>query len=356
LKSKFKKEEPIKEDIKEKVELPLFEMNNADYLKDSLQIYYASNEGKYITNLRVATIPKLKDYMTRKNINMSEICEIYAEVSLKARDKYIKEIDEINDDLKTILDKSYRDIVGKKKKLFESRVKRINKEIPDEYKEELNKMKGGFLFNGLSMNAIGSMPPNVKTLLDKYGDAKISNIKLNKTPVQGAVQFLLNKFSKGGNSFQQELSKLPYDSIYHLQMIFTTDKGRVVLEKNERVNMAERPKETEILNVPFNSNLTIRQIYDNALKLAGEKLFYSYNASSNNCQNFVIFLLKGSNLLTPQSQEFTKQDTSSLFQKDPRLRKIANSFVKIGSVIDATMQGGELQIKKRGRPKKYYID
>jgi hypothetical protein len=27
------------------------------------------------------------------------------------------------------------------------------------------------------MNAIGSMSPNVKTLLDKYGDAKISNIK-----------------------------------------------------------------------------------------------------------------------------------------------------------------------------------
>jgi glycerol kinase len=46
------------------------------------------------------------------------------------------------------------------------------------------------------MNAIGSMLPNVKSLLEKYGDAKISNIKLNKTPVQGAVQFLLNKFSK----------------------------------------------------------------------------------------------------------------------------------------------------------------
>ncbi len=78
-------------------------------------------------------------------------------------------------------------------------------------------------------------------------------------------------------------------------MIFTTDKGRVVLEKNERVNMAERPKETEILNVPFNNNLTIRQIYENGLKVAGKKLFYSYNASSNNCQKFVLFLLKFTN-------------------------------------------------------------
>ena len=76
-------------------------------------------------------------------------------------------------------------------------------------------IEGGLLFNGLlqSKNAIGSMPPNVKSLLDKYGDAKISNIKLNKTPVQGAVQFLLNKFSKGGNNFQNELSKLPYQHL-----------------------------------------------------------------------------------------------------------------------------------------------
>jgi hypothetical protein len=36
-------------------------------------------------------------------------------------------------------------------------------------------IEGGLLFNGLlqSKNAIGSMPPNVKSLLDKYGDAKI---------------------------------------------------------------------------------------------------------------------------------------------------------------------------------------
>jgi hypothetical protein len=66
-------------------------------------------------------------------------------------------------------------------------------------------------------------------------------------------------------------------------MIFSTEKGRVVLEKNERLNMAERPKETETININFNPNLTIRQIYNNGLKLAGEKLFCTYNASSNNC-------------------------------------------------------------------------
>ena len=223
-------------------------------------------------------------------------------------------------------------------------------------KSEYHKMKGGGLFD-MAQNAfnISSMPPNVKNLLDKYGDAKINYIKLNRSPVQGSVQFLLNKFSKNGNNFQKELSKLPYESIYHLQMIFSTVKGRVVLEKNERLNMAERPKETETININFNPNLTIRQIYNNGLKLAGDKLFYTYNASSNNCQNFILFLLKGSQLDTPENIAFTKQDTSTLFQKDPKLRKIANSFVKIGAIANTTMSGGKIQYNIPNRKIKFEI-
>ena len=184
---------------------------------------------------------------------------------------------------------------------------------------------------------------------------KINYIKLNRSPVQGSVQFLLNKFSKNGNNFQKELSKLPYESIYHLQMIFSTVKGRVVLEKNERLNMAEKPKETETININFNPNLTIRQIYNNGLKLAGDKIFYTYNASSNNCQNFILFLLKGSQLDTPENIAFTKQDTSTLFQKDPKLRKIANSFVKIGAIANTTMSGGKIQYNIPNRKIKFEI-
>lgn len=210
-------------------------------------------------------------------------------------------------------------------------------------------MEGEGIFDSLMKTSTGSMPANVKALLDKYGDVKINSIKLNRTPVQGAVQFLMNKFSKNGNNFQKELSKLPYESIYHLQMIFNTVKGRVVLEKNERINMQERPTETETININFNPNLTIREIYNNGLKIAGDKLFYSYNASSNNCQNFILFLLKGSKLDTPEAINFTKQDTTALFQKDPNLRKIANSFVKIGAVVNTTMNGGNIKkdIKKK---------
>ena len=205
-----------------------------------------------------------------------------------------------------------------------------------------------------ALNATSSAPPNVLKLLQKYGDAQIQYIKINRTPVQSGIQKALGFLSKN-NNFENELKKMPYDTLYHLQMIISTNKGRVCIEKNERINMSEKPVETETINVKFPSGLTIQQIYDNGIKYAGSSKFYGYSVS-NNCQMFIMYLLSGSNLNTPENVAFTKQDTSSLFKNDVKLRKFANSMTKIGAVINSTMNGGELQIKKRGRPKKYYID
>ena len=192
------------------------------------------------------------------------------------------------------------------------------------------------------MSSTQNMPPNVKTLLAKYGNASIKYIKINRTPVNSGITYALNMFSKGGKNFNNEFKKLPYESLYHLQLIFSTSAGRCVLEKNERVNMAEQPKETETMDVRFPAGLTINQIYSNGLKLAGNDKFYKYNASSNNCQNFILYLLQGSRLTTPENVAFTKQDTSTLFAKDPKLRKIANSLTTIGAKANIIQQGGTI--------------
>ena len=146
-------------------------------------------------------------------------------------------------------------------------------------------------------------------------------------------------------------------------MIFSTQAGRVVLEKNERVNMSERPVEVDTIQINFPPNLTINQIYNNALQNVGAKIFYAYNASSNNCQNFVLNLLQYSNLGTPEALAFTKQNTKSLFEGDPRLRKIANTTTTIGSIGNILMQGGMSSSSRRSdlalcgkvRPKNKWI-
>jgi hypothetical protein len=193
-------------------------------------------------------------------------------------------------------------------------------------------------------------PPVVTQMLDKYGDAKIIYIKVNRQPVDSMVKKLLNFFSKDGKNFKKELAKTPYDDIYHLSMQFKTDKGRVLLEKNERINMAERPKEVETMNVQFPQGLTIRQIYDNAYKLMG-KSFFPYNSRSNNCQDFVLGLLRANKLNIPEIEAFVKQDVDNIFKTDPRLQKIANTFTDLGARVNVLTEGGNIQAKRKTLPK-----
>jgi hypothetical protein len=197
-------------------------------------------------------------------------------------------------------------------------------------------------------------PPVVTKMLQKYGNAKLMYIKVNRQPVQAVVQKMLNFFSKDRNNFKKELAKTPYDDIYHLSMQFKTDKGRVLLEKNDRINMTEKPHEVETMDVQFPQGLTIRQIYDNAYKKMG-KDFFPYSSRYNNCQNFVLNLLQASGLSTPELELFVKQDVDNIFQTDPRLQKIANTFTDLGARVNVLTEGGTIQTRPKGRPPKYSV-
>jgi len=58
------------------------------------------------------------------------------------------------------------------------------------------------------------MPPNVKDILNRRGDAIVNSIKIGRTPVQSAIQGIL-----------KTISPVPYDNIFNLFMVFKTAKG-----------------------------------------------------------------------------------------------------------------------------------
>ena len=53
-------------------------------------------------------------------------------------------------------------------------------------------------------------------------------------------------------------------------------------------------------------------------------------------------ILKANNLLTPELQAWVKQNTTSLFKKDPFLLSVSNSAINIGKVGNVISQGGNL--------------
>jgi hypothetical protein len=71
--------------------------------------------------------------------------------------------------------------------------------------------------------------------------------------------------------------------------------------------------------------------------------FYPYSARDNNCQNFILSVLKASGIGGERDYAFIKQDTKSLFGDESFLRKLSNTVTDIGARFNVLMQGGKIR-------------
>jgi hypothetical protein len=69
----------------------------------------------------------------------------------------------------------------------------------------------------------------------------------------------------------------------------------------------------------------------------GDK-FLPYQSASNNCQYFIMGVLDGNGLNNSERAAFVKQDTKAIFEKNPALRKFANTLTDIGGYGNAAIQ------------------
>jgi hypothetical protein len=186
------------------------------------------------------------------------------------------------------------------------------------------------------------MPPNVKNILDRYGNEIIRDIDIVRNPVGKALTGALSIASMG--EFGRNLENAPYDKLFHLKIVITLQSGvRVSLEKVERVSMTVNPKpvkDEESTPTPLNGkSITLNQLYENARERMGG-LFYPYSARDNNCQNFILNVLQASGIGNQQDYEFVKQDTKELFGDNSFLRKASNTITDIGARFNVLQQGG----------------
>jgi hypothetical protein len=188
------------------------------------------------------------------------------------------------------------------------------------------------------------MPPNVKKILEKYGDQLITKISIIRNPVGKALTGALSVASMG--EFGRNLENAPYDKLFHLKICCTLQDGtHVSLEKVERVNMVVNPKSVkneEVIDTPLNGRqITLGELYENARNKMGG-LFYPYSARDNNCQNFILNVLQASGIGDQQDYEFVKQNTKQLFGENSFLRKASNTITDIGARFNVLQQGGDI--------------
>ena len=176
-----------------------------------------------------------------------------------------------------------------------------------------------------------TMPPNVKDILNRRGDAIVNSIHIGRTPVQSAIQGIL-----------KTLSTVPYDNLFHLFMIFKTTKGDILFEKNARINASTTmPKSEEWYDLNDVPHLTLNDYIQNTKKAMGSR-FFPYHPNTNNCQDFISGVLQANGIRDQNVYNFVKQDTSMIFKNKGWLSGMAKQVTDLGGYADVVMQGGSL--------------
>jgi hypothetical protein len=177
---------------------------------------------------------------------------------------------------------------------------------------------------------------STKTLKD-YGNNRITSLKIVRTPIQRMLKTILNIISF--NAFNT------FDELYHLALIATTDNNKdVIIEKNAVVNINLKyqiTEKSEVLEVPYNQNLTVNELLTNTLKKIGEDRFFKYSGLTQNCQMFIRDILESNNLYSSSINDFLFQDLTELKKELPDyVGKTMNAITDLAGVASQLMGQG----------------
>jgi DNA adenine methylase len=190
-------------------------------------------------------------------------------------------------------------------------------------------------------------PPRMRKIIQKYGDKEITRMFACRTPLPALLTSALNAVSLG--EFGKKWGDLPYDKLFHLDLRVdvledpnSSKIQTILLEKNEVLNSALNPTkskttECELISV-FPRPMTLNKMLAGAQKIQGDK-FFTYSAYNNNCQDFVMALLRGVKAGTQENYDFIKQNTRELFKNLPGTRKFANTVTDTLATFSTIIEG-----------------
>ena len=193
-------------------------------------------------------------------------------------------------------------------------------------------------------------PKSARDFLTKYKDAKISNFVIRKNPIQSGVEKVLNFISQG--KYNEIKEDYAYDTMYHLRLDFEIDGRIYMTEKTANIQFRNgmTTEEDEVYKINSDKVIPLLTAVENTYKKMGSN-FFSYDAFTNNCQNYIMNFLSANGLLTEDAKNFIYQPVDDMVKKLPSyVKKFASGVTKLGSVVDKGLQAIGLRgLKKGGR-------
>jgi hypothetical protein len=161
-------------------------------------------------------------------------------------------------------------------------------------------------------------PPAVREILEALGDRQIVSIRICREPIAEYVNKLVNVLTLG--TFNRLKKYYKYDDYFHLSLfVEIADNVLLKIEKNAVVNIVqvnEFPTNCfgcqDVVSYPHKS---LNELIDNAniySHFTLHKNLWLYDPIDNNCQTFVLSLLKGNELGSVKNIEFVKQSVEAL--------------------------------------------
>ena len=208
-------------------------------------------------------------------------------------------------------------------------------------------------FNVVAQKGIrDDLPPAARATLAQYGNCLIKSIMVRREPIKSWIHTALDYISLG--QWNKVRNRLNYDKLYHLSLVAGiqcangTKKG-IMMEKNEVINITDKyddgssragaGTDMEYFNVPVPTPIPLKQFVDKAIEAVGPSI-YQYDAFSNNCQVFIVSLLRANNLISPQIQAWILQPTESLLAELPDfVAPAARSITNIAALADRVIEG-----------------
>ena len=182
--------------------------------------------------------------------------------------------------------------------------------------------------------------PNIRNILAKYGDLKITTIQVMRVPVQSMITKALNWVTNG--TFNNNVKAAGYDTLFHLFLVVgLSDNTSIKMEKNhvpEFKLVDPNIPNAEKMPVRSSGN-TLNDFLEKGVASVGTSKFFTYDSGSDNCQAFVMALLSSNSILTNELNTCILQDATQIYKGLGLLQKVNKVITDGAAVLDHAIAG-----------------
>lgn len=185
-----------------------------------------------------------------------------------------------------------------------------------------------------------SFKTSVQALLRQIGSHPVTAITVGRVPLAGALDTALKYLSAG--KWDEVKKTQGIDNFFHLFSILTVGGGQYLLEKNANINLQAytgQPAPESSVQIAISTPMPLEAMLKRTQAAMGDDRFFTYNAFSNNCQDFMIAFLGSNSLLTSATQSFVKQDSAMLQREIPSFTQgLASMATDLGHIVGAGVE------------------